>query len=301
MNDLLDPLLSDLALFVRVADSDGFSAAARLTKVPQATVSRRIAVLEQKLDVRLFDRTTRRIALTDPGRRIYQHARLMVEQGEAAISTLKAMQSHPSGELRVTSPVILGQAFVQDIVADYMATYPDVTVKLELTGRRVDIIEEGFDIAIRVGRLPDSGLALTRLGEATSGLYATLGYLEQAKTITAPVNLRAHPMLLPGASLDRAKVILSKNGQTTDIEVKPRLVCNDVQPILAAALKGLGVAQLPSFAAQPSLDNHQLMPVLEDWSLRKTEISGLTPSYRGTLPAVRQFLALAKEQLKDIS
>lgn len=300
MNDLFDTLLSDLALFVRVADNHGFSAAARITRIPQATVSRRIAELEKRLEVRLFDRTTRTVALTEPGRRMYEHAKLMVEQGEAAVSTLHAMQAHPSGVLRVTSPVVLGQAFVQHIVADYLATYPEVSIKLELTGRRVDIIEEGFDIAIRVGNLPDSGLALTRLGEAASGLYASPDYLETADAIDQPEHLQSHPVLLPGVSSDRAIIDLAQNDQKVGLDVVPRMVCNDVQPILTAALRGMGVSQLPAFTTQTALKSNQLVQVLSDWKLPVTQINGLTPAYRGTLPSVREFLRLAKKRLRNI-
>jgi len=216
------------------------------------------------------------------------------------MSTLQAMQAHPTGALRVTSPVVLGQAFVQDIVADYMASYPDVTIKLELTGRRVDIIEEGFDIAIRVGTLPDSGLALTRLGDATSGFYAAPSYLAAADKIDQPDHLQSHPLLLPGVSSDGIDLDLKKADRRVSLNVKPRLVCNDVQPLLTAAVRGLGVAQLPKFSVQADLNAHQLVPVLTDWVLPSTQINGLTPAYRGTIPSVREFLALAKKQLARV-
>ncbi len=301
MSELIDPLLSNLALVVRVADSGGFSAASALTRIPQATVSRRIAALEEKLETRLFDRTTRKVALTQSGRRIYEHAKLMVQQGEAAASAVQALKAHPSGTLRITSTVVLGQAFVQVILAQYMLKYPEVSVKLELTGRRVDIIEEGFDIAIRVGRLPDSGLALTRLGTATSGFFASPRYLEARQPISAPEHLLSHAMFLPSLSLDQAQISLSKDGFTQNLDLSPRMTCNEFQPILSAALNGLGIAQLPRFVAANSIASHQLVAVLTDWDLPKTEISGLTPSYRGTLPAVREFLTLAKEQLKNVT
>ena len=123
MNGLVDPLLSDLALLVRVSDSGGFTAAAKLTKIPQATVSRRIAMLEQSLQVRLFDRTTRRVALTPAGQQVYRHAKLMLEQGEAAASSLRALQERPSGTLRVTCPIVLGQVYGGYLAAVYPGEY----------------------------------------------------------------------------------------------------------------------------------------------------------------------------------
>jgi DNA-binding transcriptional LysR family regulator len=301
MNDLIDPLLTDLALLVRVADAGGFTAAAQLTKIPQATVSRRIAALELKLDARLLDRTTRTVALKEPGRRVYEHAKRMLEQGEAASAALRAMQAAPTGSLRVTCTVMLGQAFVKDIVTEYMETYPEVSVKLELTGRRVDIIEEGFDVAIRIGKIPDSGLAITSLGQARSGLFASPAYLETAETITRPLDLAKHPFLSNGVSLENRALTFDRDGVVEKVEVTPRMACNDAQPILAATLKGLGVGRVPTFVAARDVEAGTLVRVLDGWSLPPTTLSGLTPSYRGTLPAVSQFLALAKERLKTVT
>lgn len=298
MNGLVDPLLSDLALLVRVSDSGGFTAAAKLTKIPQATVSRRIAMLEQSLQVRLFDRTTRRVALTPAGQQVYRHAKLMLEQGEAAASSLRALQERPSGTLRVTCPIVLGQAFVDDIAAEFMAAHPDVRIRIELTGRRVDLVEEGFDIAIRVGKLPDSNLAVTRLASARTGLFASPAYVENHRPIEKPADLCSHEVLIYAGSLDPRTLTLSQNGIGETVSAPVRMACNDPLPVLTAARRSLGIAELPRFVATTDVANGTLVELLAEWRMAETEINALTPSFRGTLPVVREFRDLARKMLR---
>lgn len=293
MNGLIDSLLDDLGLVVRVADAGGFTAAARQTGIPQTTISRRIASLEQRLGVRVFDRTTRRVALTDAGRQIHEHARLMLEQAEQARLAVTRLRAAPTGRLRITAPVILGQAFVADIVAAFMARYPDVRVLLELTGRVVDLVHEGFDVAIRIGDLPDSALALTRLGAARTGLFAAAGYLAARGMPRAPADLARHAMLVPGLTLGDATVTLSDGTATETVTVTQAMVSNDVVPLIRAAEAECGIAVLPTFAAPPSL-----RPVLPAWRSPPIAINALTPSSRGSLPSVRAFLDMATEQLR---
>lgn len=298
MDGLVDPLLSDLALLVRVSDSGGFTAAAQLTKVPQATISRRIAMLEETLQVRLFDRTTRRVALTPAGQQAYRHAKLMLEQGEAAAASLRALQDRPSGTLRVTCPIVLGQAFVDDIAAEFMTAHPEVRIRMELTGRRIDLIEEGFDIAIRVGRLPDSNLAVTRLASARTGLYASPNYVQSYPPIEAPPDLQAHDVLIYAGSLDPRSLTLSRDEISETVSAPVRMACNDPLPVLTAARRSLGIAELPRFVATGDVASGTLVELLTDWRMAETEINALTPSFRGALPVVREFRDLARKMLR---
>jgi len=299
MDELIDTSLADLALLVRVKDSGGFSAAARLTKTPQPTVSRRIAGLEDRVGVRLFNRTTRSVVLTDAGERVYLHAKQMLEQAEAIATALEEANARPAGTLRLTCPVIVGQCLISEVLTQYIAAYPEVRVKLEATARRVDLIEEGYDIAIRVGELPDSGMALTRLGLATTAFFATPDYIAAASPIRAPTDLGAHPVFLFAGSLDPTRIKFSNASEHTVIDLTPRFACNDVNPILNAALQHLGIAQLPKFAVQSELRTGRLVELLSDWQLPKTEINALTPSFRGSSPAVKAFLALAKTGVNE--
>ncbi|WP_299589546.1 LysR family transcriptional regulator [uncultured Tateyamaria sp.] len=300
MNELIDASLSDLALLVRVKDNGGFSAAARITKIPQPTVSRRIATLEERVGVRLFNRTTRSVVLTEAGERVYLHAKQMLEQAEAVATALEEMNARPSGTLRLTCPVIIGQCLINEVLAQYIATYPEVRIKLEATARRVDLIEEGYDIAIRVGELPDSGLAMTPLGAAETAFFATPDYLAKATPIKGPNDLPAHPLFLFSGTLEPSVLQFSRADKKMTAELTPRFACNDVTPILNTTLRNSGLAQLPRFAVQRELSTGALVDVLPHWRLPPADINALTPSFRGSSPAVKAFLAMAKEGVRDL-
>jgi DNA-binding transcriptional LysR family regulator len=299
MNRLIDGQLLDLALLVRVVDFGGFTAAARATGIPQATISRRIGLLEQAFGVRLLDRTTRRVKLTEAGSRVYESARLMVDQGEAASAAANALKSEPSGALRIIAPVILGRYFIGDILADFLNDYPKVNAKLELSGRTVDLVEEGFDIAIRIGSSPDSSLSQFHLGKTYTGFYVTPSYLA-SNPVRQPSDLADHPIMAPGSKLGKSQLKLSKGGSVTNVEVALHFVCNDAQPLLAAAERGLGVAVLPRFKGDVAVKTGTVVRILADWELPETIINGLTPSSRGSLPAVRLFLEYTKQRLSQL-
>ena len=143
MSELIDPHLTELAMFVRVVESGGFTAAAQATKTPQPTVSRHVKQLEDRLGLRLLDRSTRRIALTEPGRRVFDHARAMLDQAEAVQADIANLQAEPSGQLSVVAPIVLGQALVSDVVADFAANHPKVNIFVEWTTRAVNQIRTG--------------------------------------------------------------------------------------------------------------------------------------------------------------
>ncbi|MBE9102118.1 LysR family transcriptional regulator [Vacuolonema iberomarrocanum] len=298
MDELIDDSLADLALFVRVADSGGFTAAARLTGTPQATVSRRIALLEKRFKTQLFYRTTRRVTLTDVGKRIYNHARLMLDQAEAAGATFAALQAEPAGTLRIAAPVILGQSFLGGIVADFMERYPKVSIRLELTARQLDLVEEGVDIVLRVGRLPDSSLRLNYVGSTNTGLYATPHYLANASPIDNPSDLLTHAMLILGLSLEPPPLVLQRGDRSEAIPLKARMACNDTVSLKQAAMLNLGVVILPRFYASEAVSNHELVEILPEWKTASVPVNALTLPSRRELPTVRLFLKAMQERLK---
>lgn len=298
MNGLIDYHIADLLLLVRVADASGFTAAARVTGYPQATISRRIAQLEKQLGVRLLDRSTRRVALTDAGHRVCEHARLMLDQAEVIRSVAHELQAEPSGTLRIVSPVVLGQAFVGQVVAQFMALHSKVKVKLELSSRNMDLIDEGFDVAIRIGRVPDSSLAMHHIGTVRTALFATPAYIARAPAIAEPEDLTDHPMLMLGLSLTDSTLNFVSGQRRQSVAPSKQLTSNDVQPLLAAARASVGIAVLPSFMVSTSVPEYGLLEVLPAWSMPDIAVSALTPSTRGNLPAVIQLLALLKKTVQ---
>ena len=179
-----------------------------------------------------------------------------------------------------------------------MVQHAKVKVRLYLTGRVVDLVGEGFDVAIRVGPLPDSALTLTRLGTAERGLYAAPDYLGRAIPIAEPADLAGQPGLSPGTSLGPQRLSLRRGSEEVSVEIEARMACNDVFPRLEAARAGLGIADLPRFAASADLAKGGLVEVLPDWSLASVAIGALTPSGSGAPRVVTEFLAHARRHLK---
>jgi DNA-binding transcriptional LysR family regulator len=297
MNELIDDQLLDFALLVRIVDFGGFSAAARATGIPQATISRRIARLEKTSGVRLLDRTTRTVKLSQAGLRVYEHARLMLDQGEAAGTVIRSLTAEPSGHLRIIAPVILGESFVGDIVAQFASVYPAVSTKLELSSRNIDLIEEGFDIAIRIGSNPDSSLVQTPLGKAFTALYASPEYLRDSEPILSPQDLVHHPILAIGLSLKETSLTLTHNAVTEEIPIHCRIVSNHTQPLVSGARQGLGLAVLPNFVGEIDVKDGKLVRVLPQHAMPGVSISALTPTRRGALPAVSTFVRFVKDHL----
>lgn len=283
--------LDDLALFVRVVDGGSFTAAARATGVPQGTVSRRIAVLEAGLGVTLLNRTTRRMALTEPGRRVHDHARLMLDQAEAATREVAELRREPSGILRVTAPVILGQAFISGAIATYMERFPKVAVVVEWTTRAIDPIEDGIDVALRIGRPPDSGLTLTRLGRVRGGLFAPDARL--SRSLRDPSDLNGQEIFGLGTETGMQEIVLDRDGSVARIQVNRRLAANDIQPIIAVARACNGIALLPDFAAPKAWSR-----LLPGWSLPAFEVNAVSAPTRGALPRVKTFLGLLSSAAK---
>ena len=182
--------LNDILVFTKVVEQGGFTAAARILGLPKSSVSRGVSRLEARLSTRLLQRSTRRLHLTEVGQRYYEHCRRIIHELEKANGIVESYRSQPSGLLRITAPYILGQAFLGSILTAFLAAYPEVQCQIELSDRRVDLIEEGFDLAIRAGDLPDSSLIMTHLVRASAGLFASPTYLEKQGMPTTPPELQ---------------------------------------------------------------------------------------------------------------
>ncbi|NEQ46660.1 MAG: LysR family transcriptional regulator [Leptolyngbya sp. SIOISBB] len=291
--------LNDILVFTKVVERGSFTAAADLLALPKSSVSRAVSRLETRLGTRFLQRSTRRIHLTEVGHRYYDHCRRIIQELETANSIVESYKSQPSGLLRVTAPYVLGQAFLGPIVTEFLAAHPQVTCQVELSNRRIDLIEEGFDLAIRVGTLPDSSLIMTHLGRARTGLFASATYLQCYGTPQLPTDLSNHVLLDLGTTLSQTWM-LSQGAEHVEIPVSPRLLCNDVAILLKTAIAQQGITVLPKFVAQKAVEQHQLQPVLPNWQVTQVDINALYPSYKDLSPTVRAFIELAKYSLKKV-
>lgn len=290
--------LNDVLAFTRVADTGSFTRAAERLGWPKSSVSQRVARLEQALGARLLERSTRRLRLTEVGARYHEHARRVLSELEQASATVASFRARPQGWLRVSASVVLGQALLPTLAAEFGAAHPDVQLFVDLTNRRVDLLEEGFDLAIRSGALPDSSMVSRRLGSATARLYAAPAYLRRRGTPATPEGLADHDLLdnAPMAPTDRW-TLRHDRGETVVVQARFRVVGNDSALLREVTAAGAGIANLPCFVAASALAQRRLQPVLPAWTSRRVDVHAVYPSHKSLSPALRAFVDLAAARL----
>lgn len=295
--------LNDLYYFSQVVEHGGFSAAARVLDIPKSRLSRRIAQLETELGVRLLQRTTRRLRLTLAGERYLHYCREVSASARAGQEAMRQLQSQPCGPVVISCPIAIAQQMLAPLLPEFMDTWPSVSVQVLATNRRVDLIREGVDLALRVRtRLDtDAELIVKHLGEDSSTLVASATYLERHGTPELPQDLPAHATLCFDDPQTEVQWRL-RNVENEEIEVlvQPRLCCNDFVVLTEAAVHGRGIALLPSVATYEALRQGQLVRVLPEWRAPVGFVHCIYPSRRGMSPAVRALLNFISERLPEL-
>jgi DNA-binding transcriptional LysR family regulator len=285
--------LNDLYYFVQVVDHGGFAPAGRALGEPKSKLSRRIALLEEHLGVRLIQRSTRHFLATEIGQNYYAHCKAMLVEADAAQAAVEQTRSEPSGIVRLTCPVALLHARVSVMLAGFMAHYPQVVVHLEATNRRVDLIAEGIDVAIRVRPMPieDSVLMMKILAQRGHALVASPDLAEKAGAIRVPADLNSLPSLdLGPPRQDHIWKLEGPDGAQAIIHHRPRLVSDDMIALRSAAIAGVGVVHLPLLMVSDEIRNGQLVHLLPSWAPTRQVVHAVYPSKRGLLPSVRALL-----------
>jgi DNA-binding transcriptional LysR family regulator len=287
------PDLNDLQFFAIVVEHGGYAAAERALGIPKSRLSRRITQLEADLGVRLLQRSTRKFAVTDIGQSVYRHAQSMLAEAQAAREAVERVSSEPRGLIRVSSPVALAQDLLAKLMPEFLAAHPHVRVQLHVSNRRVDIIPEGFDVALRVRtKLDDDGELVARsFGQISELLVASPAYLKRRGRPATPADLAAHTTL--SMSEDEARQRWTLHGPDDAIErvdIQPSLMTHDFPLLMAAARAGLGIALLPESICADSVRSGELEVVVPDWQLPQGICHAVFPSRRGLLPAVRVFI-----------
>lgn len=284
--------LNDLYYFAKVVEAQGFAAAGRLLGVPKSRLSRRIAELEERLGARLLQRTTRRLQLTNVGERYLQHCQAMLLQAEMADEVVASLSTEPRGRLRVSCPVGMAHEFLPNVISSFLAAYPMVQLDMVLINRRVDLIGEGIDVALRV-REPgdeDPNLVTRRLREAQTILVATPA-LTAGRRIDTPDDLCLLPVL---GALEADRLVhlrmLDERGNSRELALEARLGIEDFVVRKAAVMAGLGFTLLPRLHCEPELASGELVRLLPDWSLPGGWVQAVYPHRRGVLPAVRAWI-----------
>jgi DNA-binding transcriptional LysR family regulator len=293
--------LAEMEAFVQVVDQGGFTDAARKLGISKSAVSKHVSALETRLAVRLLNRTTRRVSPTEIGLAYYDRAKTVLKDAAEADDMVTAMQEAPRGALRISAPVSFGISHLSGAVARFLADYPEVEVHLVLDDRFVEIVAEGFDMAIRIGALADSSLRARRLAESAMHLVASPAYLARAGTPASLEDLGAH-QLLHYSNLSTGNVwrLSGPGGQERQIRVGGRLTANNGDSLRRAAEAGLGITLQPSFILGSALRDGRLVKILPEVCPAPLGIHALYPSGRFVQPKIRVFIDFLAEHFRGM-
>ena len=289
--------LNTLTLFAKVVEANSFSEAARRLKMPVSTVSRRIAELEDEMGVRLLERSTRSLRLTDVGAEVLEKAERSAELSDAVDSIVSDHRSQVSGVLRLSSPPSLSDTLLAPLVGAFQAEYPEVRIQVFITERFVDHIAEGIDIAFRIGALKDSTLVLRKLLRYRHQLVASPGYLANHPSPKLPQDLLRHRLLgFARGTPENSWTFARANGSAREIlRFQPLLAMNDYAGLAQALVMGAGIGDLPPLVQPALLRRGRLVEVMPQWQLRAVDLSMVHLSKRHIPRAVRAFLEFAAE------
>jgi DNA-binding transcriptional LysR family regulator len=291
--------LAAMRVFISVADSGSLSAAGRRLNMPLATVSRHLAALEEQIGVRLMTRTTRHLTLTEPGRHYLESCRRILSEIEAAELALAGQHLEPRGEIAITAPAMFGRLHVVPIVVAFLEAFAPVTARLLLVDRVVDLIEEGLDVSVRIGVLPDSSLMATRVGGIRLVTCASPSYLAEHGTPATPQELAGHDCISFGSFSPAERWVYAGPAKSRWVPVHSRLSVNTADAAIEAARAGLGITRVLSYQAEASVAEDALRLILEDFEPEALPVNLLHREDRLPQAKVQRFIAFAAPRLRS--
>lgn len=286
--------LNELLIFAKVVQAGSFTAAAAALRMPKSTVSRKVSELEARVGAQLLQRTTRKLRLTEVGRAYFERCERVVAEAELAEELVTRMQASPHGLLRVTAP--LNFPVLGPLAAEFLARYPEVRLELVCTDRQVDLVAEGFDVAVRAGRLSDSTLIARRLGSIERVVVASPAYVEAHGAPRRPADLERHDCLVFGGGREGNLWSLQSGSRSVTVPVRARMVVNDFDMLHAAALAGSGVTMLNAHTCAEDLAAGRLRRILPGWNSPGTPVHALYPGSRHLSPKVSAFVDFLRER-----
>ncbi|TCB58588.1 LysR family transcriptional regulator [Acinetobacter terrae] len=292
--------LDDFYCFALVVEHGGFSAAERATDIPKSKLSRRVYNLEEHLGVRLIQRSSRHFAVTDIGMNIYRHAQVMMNAAQAAHDLVDHLSTQPRGVIKVSLPVSIAQNEIAKILPQFLKTYPEIKVQLIVSNRRVDVINEGIDIALRVRSNldEDPSLVIRKFENIEQHLFASQAYLNEFGELKQPEDLSQHQILsMADEHLDQHIVVHDEKNNQKKIKVNPMVMGSDLMMLAQLTRQNCGIALLPDTIVQDYVQSGELVRVLPNWKAPHGIFHAVYPSRRGLLPAVRVFIDYLVEQL----
>ncbi|MDK1683446.1 LysR family transcriptional regulator [Acinetobacter terrestris] len=292
--------LDDFYCFALVVEHGGFSAAERATDIPKSKLSRRVYNLEEHLGVRLIQRSSRHFAVTDIGMNIYRHAQVMMNAAQAAHDLVDHLSTQPRGVIKVSLPVSIAQNEIAKILPQFLKSYPEIKVQLIVSNRRVDVINEGIDIALRVRSNldEDPSLIIRKFENIEQHLFASQAYLNEFGELKQPEDLSQHQILsMADEHLDQHIVVHDEKNNQKKIKVNPMVMGSDLMMLAQLTRQNCGIALLPDTIVQDYVQSGELVRVLPNWKAPHGIFHAVYPSRRGLLPAVRVFIDYLVEQL----
>ncbi len=283
--------------FVAVVEAESFTKAAGRLGLTKSAVSRRIADLEADLGVQLLHRTTRRLSLTEAGARYFEHARRALTEAEAAEDAATELQHVPRGRLRINTPMSFGRLHVSPAIPIFLQRYPDVQVDVTMEDRVVDLVEGGYDLAIRIGNLPDSSLVGRRLAVSRSVVCAAPTYLDERGEPTTPEALRDHDCLLYSYYSEANEWAFERAGHVQRVRVSGSYLVNNSEALRDAVLQGVGVARIPTFIVGPDIAEGRLVQLFCDYRMPSQDIYAVWPERRHMPTKVRVFIDFLTERI----
>ena len=292
--------LDDFYCFALVVEHGGFSAAESATDIPKSKLSRRVYNLEEHLGVRLIQRSSRHFAVTDIGMNIYRHAQVMMNAAQAAHDLVDHLSTQPRGVIKVSLPVSIAQNEIAKILPQFLKSYPEIKVQLIVSNRRVDVINEGIDIALRVRSNldEDPSLIIRKFENIEQHLFASQAYLNEFGELKQPEDLSQHQILsMADEHLDQHIVVHDEKNNQKKIKVNPMVMGSDLMMLAQLTRQNCGIALLPDTIVQDYVQSGELVRVLPNWKAPHGIFHAVYPSRRGLLPAVRVFIDYLVEQL----
>ncbi len=290
--------LNEVLMFVKVVQAGSFTAASALLGMPKSTVSAKVASLEQRLAVSLLHRTTRRLGLTEEGKDFFHMCEKTLNDLEVAEASLGKAKGQPRGALKIAAPNAFGVHLLPGFLSGFLKKYPDISAEVCLSNAFVDLVGEGFDVAIRSGDLKDSTLVAKRIGTSFFSLYASPDYLQKHGEPKRPQDLTDHQCLSFSAIGDEWKMNALQRRATVNIEGCVK--CDDITAVKQLALNGLGIGMITEFVAMEDIEAGRLVPVLPGWHAHTTGIYVVYPSHKYQHPKVKAFVSELSTAMKTV-
>ncbi|GGC02241.1 transcriptional regulator [Marinobacterium zhoushanense] len=288
--------LNDLSLFIRVVETGSFTFAAETLNVQKSTISRRIAQLEDSLGTRLIQRTTRKLKLTPEGRELFERCHDLIDELQLIRDQIAADSNELRGRLRMTMPTELGMYLMSGVIASFMERYPGVEVDVELSTRAVDLIEEGMDLALRVGPLPDSSMIARKVATLNRAVYASPAYLSKHGTPGTPDDLAEHHCITLVKPFDSWRFTNWNDGEP--VSFGGQLRTNSISFAREMGLQGVGIIRMAHVIVDELVEQGKLVEILQEFPMAPTEINAIYTSRRNLTPRVRAFLDHMTERLQ---